>query len=127
MNVSYKSSSLKEDPADVAAVFVYQDEATFAKEIAALARKMAVRITAAEIGDFKGKENESCVVYAQQGKRTRRFLVVGLGERKKSSVERYRRAAATAAKRARSLKAKNVGNFRPRNSSSIWTNSAGVG
>ena len=113
MNVSYKSSSLKEDSADVAAVFVYQDEATFAKDIAALARKMAVRITAAEIGDFKGKENESCVVYAQQGKRTRRFLVVGLGERKKSSVERYRRAAATVARRARSLKAKTLAIFVP--------------
>ena len=94
MNVTFKSSSLKVDLADVVSVFVHQDVPTFSKEIAALARKMAVRVTAAEIGDFKGKENESCVVYAQQGKRTRRFLVVGLGERKKSSVERHRRAAA---------------------------------
>ncbi|MCX6143006.1 MAG: leucyl aminopeptidase [Ignavibacteriales bacterium] len=113
MNVSFKTSLLKEHSADVVAVFVHQDEATFSKEIAALARKMAVRITAAEIGDFKGKENESCVVYAQQGKRTRRFLVVGLGERKKSSLERYRRAAATAAKRAKSLKAKTLAIFVP--------------
>jgi leucyl aminopeptidase len=113
MNVSFKSSSLKKDSADVVAVFVHQDGATFSKEIAALSRKMAVRITAAEIGDFKGKENESCVVYSRQGKRTRRFLVVGLGERKKSSIERYRRAAATAAKRARSLKAKSLAIFVP--------------
>ena len=113
MNVTFKSSSLKVDLADVVSVFVHQDVPTFSKEIAALARKMAVRVTAAEIGDFKGKENESCVVYAQQGKRTRRFLVVGLGERKKSSLEGYRRAAATAAKAARSLKAKTLAIFVP--------------
>ena len=105
MNVRFETSSSKEHSADVIAVFVHQDKATFSKEIQALARKMAVRISAAEIGDFKGKENESCVVYAQRGARTRRYLIVGLGERKKTSLERFRRAAATAAKRARSLKA----------------------
>lgn len=111
MNVSFQSSSLKKHTADVIAVFVYQDKATFAKEIASLGRKMASHISAAEIGDFEGKENESCVVYAQRGARTRRYVVVGLGERKKSSLERYRRAAATAAKRARLLKAKEVAIF----------------
>jgi leucyl aminopeptidase len=113
MKVSFESSSLKEHSADVVAVFVHEDKATFSREIAVLARKMAAHITAAEIGDFKGKENESCVVYAQKGKRTRRYVVVGLGERKKSSLERYRRAAATAAKRARSLKAKTLSIFVP--------------
>ena len=113
MKVSFQSSSLKECAADVIVVFVHQDETTFRKEIRSLARKMAVRITAAEIGDFKGKENESCIVYSQRGASTRRYLVVGLGERKKISLERYRRAAATAAKRARSLKAKTLAIFIP--------------
>jgi leucyl aminopeptidase len=113
MNVSFESSSLKDHASDVVAVFVHEDKKTFSKEIDAIGRKMGARITAAEIGDFRGGENESCVVYAQQGKRTRRYLVVGLGERKKSSLERYRRAAATAAKRARSLKAKTLAIFVP--------------
>lgn len=108
MNVSFESSLLKEHAADVIAVFVHQDKATFSKEIQALERKTAVRISAAEIGDFKGKENESCIVYTQRRALTRRYLVVGLGERKKISLERFRRAAATAAKRAMSLKAKSV-------------------
>jgi leucyl aminopeptidase len=113
MNVKFETSSLKASSADVTAVFVHQDKPTFLKEIQMLARKIAVRISAAEIGDFKGKENESCVVYAQRGAHTRRYLVVGLGERKKISLERYRRAAATAAKRARSLKVGTLAIFVP--------------
>ena len=115
MKVSFRSSSLKQYSADAIAVFVHQDEATFSKEIQTLARKMAARITAAEIGDFKGKPNESCVVYAERGAQTHRYLVVGLGERKKISLEGYRRAAATAAKQARSLHAKTLAIFVPGN------------
>jgi leucyl aminopeptidase len=113
MNVRFAFSSLKAHSADVIAAFVNQDKATFSREIQLLARKIGVRITAAEIGDFKGKENESCVVYAQRGTRTHRYLIVGLGERKKASLERYRRAAATAAKRARALKATTLAIFVP--------------
>jgi leucyl aminopeptidase len=113
MNVSFESSSLKNYSSDVVAVFVHEDKTTFVREIATLGRKIATHITAAEIGDFKGRENESCVVYTQQGKRTRRYLVVGLGERKKSTLERYRRASATAAKRARLLRAKTLAIFVP--------------
>jgi len=113
MNVRFESSSLIEHSAEVIAAFVHQDKAIFRKEIQALARKIDVRISAAEIGDFKGKEDDCCVVYAQRGARTRRYIIVGLGERKKISMERYRRAAATATKRARSFKAKTVAIFVP--------------
>jgi leucyl aminopeptidase len=114
MKVGFESSSLKVHTADIIAVFVYQDKATFSKEIQALSRRIGVRIPAAEIGDFKGKERESCLVYAQRGARTRRYVVVGLGEAKNASLERYRRAAALAAKRARSIKAKTLAIFVPR-------------
>ncbi len=113
MNVCFESASVKENSADVIAVFVHRDKATFSREVQGFARRMAARISAAEIGDFKGKEGESCIVYAQRGARTRRYVLVGLGERKKLSLERYRRAAATAAKRARSLKAKTLAIYVP--------------
>ena len=75
---------------------------------------MAVRISAAGIGDFKGKADETCVFYTQRGALTRRYLVIGLGERKKISMQRFRKAAATAARRARSFKARTVAIVVPR-------------
>ena len=55
-------------------------------------------------GDFSGKEGETALVYAPDGLATPRLLLVGLGERASFTLERVRRASATAAKRARALK-----------------------
>jgi leucyl aminopeptidase len=54
-------------------------------------------------GDFAGKPGETALLYGQQG-RALRLLLVGLGERDDATTERLRRAAATVARRARSLK-----------------------
>jgi len=56
-------------------------------------------------GDFSGKEGETVLLYAGESIEAARLLLVGLGEREKSTLEKLRRAAATAAKKARSLKA----------------------
>jgi leucyl aminopeptidase len=54
-------------------------------------------------GDFSGKPGETALLYGQEG-RAQRVLLVGLGERDLASPEKGRRAAATAARRARTLK-----------------------
>lgn len=113
MKLAFERSSLSQNRSDVVAVFVHQEKALFSKEIQTIARKIGARISPADTGDFKGKESESCVVYTQRGSRSCRYLIVGLGERRKVSPERYRRSAATAAKRARSLKAKTLAIFLP--------------
>jgi leucyl aminopeptidase len=55
-------------------------------------------------GDFSGKEGETALIYAPDSLRAPRLLLVGLGERTSFNLETLRRAAATAAKRARALK-----------------------
>ncbi len=55
-------------------------------------------------GDFSGKRGETALLYAPDGLAARRLLLVGLGERSRFGLDEVRRAAATAAKRARSLK-----------------------
>jgi leucyl aminopeptidase len=55
-------------------------------------------------GDFTGKEGETALLYGQDGLGAARLLLVGLGERERFDLERLRRASATAAKRARTLK-----------------------
>ena len=58
-------------------------------------------------GDFSGKPNETALLYGQQGPAPR-LLLVGLGERDTATPEKLRRAAATVARRARTLKLREV-------------------
>jgi leucyl aminopeptidase len=53
-------------------------------------------------GDFTGKLGQTSLLYGQE--LAPRLLLVGLGERERFDLERLRRASATAARRARSLK-----------------------
>jgi leucyl aminopeptidase len=55
-------------------------------------------------GDFTGKLGETSLLYAQEELGAPRLLLVGLGERERFTSERLRRASATAARRARTLK-----------------------
>jgi leucyl aminopeptidase len=54
-------------------------------------------------GDFAGKPGETALLYGQEG-RAPRLLLVGVGKRDLVSLEGLRRAAATVARRARTLK-----------------------
>jgi leucyl aminopeptidase len=55
-------------------------------------------------GDFTGKLGETSLLYGQERLGAPRLLLVGLGEGERFTPERLRRAAATAARRARALK-----------------------
>ena len=55
-------------------------------------------------GDFSGKKGETALLYAPDGLAASRLLLVGLGEKSSFGLDDLRRTAATAAKRARSLK-----------------------
>ena len=59
---------------------------------------------ALQSGDFSGKEGETALLYTGDGTPASRLLLVGLGERDKFTLDKLRRTAATAAKKARSLK-----------------------
>jgi leucyl aminopeptidase len=58
-------------------------------------------------GDFSGKEGEVTLLYADLA--APRLLLVGLGDRSSFTLERVRRIAATAAKRARALGVRGAG------------------
>jgi leucyl aminopeptidase len=63
-------------------------------------------------GDFAGKPGETALLYGQQGPAPR-LLLVGLGERDLASPEKLRRAAATVARRARTLKLREAALYLP--------------
>jgi leucyl aminopeptidase len=58
-------------------------------------------------GDFSGKPNETALLYGQEGPAPR-LLLVGLGERDTATPAALRRAAATVARRARTLELREV-------------------
>lgn len=62
----------------------------------------------AKIGDFTGKAKTHAVIYGNGRIGAERVLLVGLGERKKATLDTLRKAAATAASRAVEMKVKKV-------------------
>ena len=53
-----------------------------------------------ELGDFKSKDGTSAIVYGNENIGAKRIMLVGLGEKKKSTVDTIRKAAASVAKKA---------------------------
>ena len=57
-----------------------------------------------ELGDFKGKDGTSAIVYGNDYIGAKRVLLVGLGEKKKATLDTVRKAAANAANKAVTMK-----------------------
>jgi leucyl aminopeptidase len=53
-----------------------------------------------KLGDFKGKDGTNAIVYGNDQIGAKRVLLVGLGEKKKATLDTVRRAAANAANKA---------------------------
>jgi leucyl aminopeptidase len=62
-----------------------------------------------KLGDFKGKEGTNAVVYSNGRIAASRVLLVGLGEKKKATLDTVRKAAANAAKKSVEMKADALG------------------
>lgn len=62
-----------------------------------------------KLGDFKGKEGTSAVVYGNTNIGAKRILLMGLGEKKKVTLDTVRKVAANAAKKAVEMKTENIG------------------
>jgi leucyl aminopeptidase len=114
MKFSFSAGSFQTVAADVVASFVHQDKELYHNEMNALETMFGRRV--AELmntGDFTGKAGESLLLYLEPGVKSKRLLLIGLGEESQlrsesARLERYRRSAATAAKKAKSLKASSL-------------------
>ncbi len=62
-----------------------------------------------KLEDFKGKDGTGAVVYGNGKIGAKRILLVGLGEKKKATLDTVRKAAAYAANKAVDMKAENLG------------------
>lgn len=111
--IDVKLKTLKADfikhKTDILAVGLFSD----AKKLDKLNKELNKKLNGAIeklmiLGDFKGKEGTSAVVYGNNQTNAKRILLVGLGEKNKTTLETTRNAAAHAAKKSVELKAKTM-------------------
>lgn len=105
-------NTLKNTRADIVAQLVVEDDEYFNQQLKEIGQLIPSSRSALSVMTFKGKENETFILYPQ-GLRTKRLLLVGLGKIGNLSRERLRRAASTAAKTAKSMKAKTLAIMEP--------------
>lgn len=109
MRLSAERTSLQKVKADIACTFLFEDRKLFEEKMNLLKKNLKKSVeTLLEGKDFKGKEGEAIVIYTEDRFASRRFMLVGLGEKKKLTLEKLRRAAATAAKKAQTLKLRSL-------------------
>jgi leucyl aminopeptidase len=92
MEITVKTGNLLHEPSDLAMLATFED-AALPSEVTDLL----------EPKDFRGKANETLLLYPRGAAAPRRLLLVGLGKREAVSAESIRRASATAVKEARRL------------------------
>ncbi len=94
---------------DLLAVGLFSDVKRLDKINGELNRKLDGAIEQViKLGDFKGKDGTSAVVYGNDSIGAKRILLVGLGERKKSTLDTVRKAAANAAKKSVEMKVETI-------------------
>jgi leucyl aminopeptidase len=98
--------------ADILAYLIFADTKVRERQFKELQRQIPGIRPALERGAFSGKEGETLTLYPGRGK-ARALMLVGVGKMEKLNCERFRRAAAAAAKSARSLKARTLALFEP--------------
>ena len=104
MIIKSSQASIGSISSEFIATFIFQDNKLFKQSSSLLTKTFGLSAeTAFASKDFLGKEGETLFVYSDN-KKSPRILIIGLGEFKNISVEKIRRASATAAKKAKALK-----------------------
>ncbi len=110
VEIKTRKADFGECKIDVLAVGVFSDVKGLDKLSAQLNNRLDGAIERLiKLGDFKAKEGTNAVVYSNGRIGAKRVLLVGLGERKKATLDTVRKAAANAAKKSVEMKADALG------------------
>ncbi|HTR81175.1 MAG TPA: leucyl aminopeptidase [Bacteroidota bacterium] len=104
MDVRCEARPLSEAKCDAVAIFIFQDKSGVPQITQTLSKSLLDRLhEAVSLKDFSAKEGELISFYTEKSAAAPRLLAVGLGEVKKISLEKVRRASAAAAKAAEKM------------------------
>jgi len=109
VKMTARNVDFSECKTDVLVVGIFSDAKKLDSLNAQLDKKLAGAIgRLIKLGDFKGAEKTSAIVYGNEKIGARRVLLVGLGEKDKATLDTIRKATAHAAKKSVEIKAKTV-------------------
>lgn len=105
MKIKINQGNVTESKADAVVLFCYEDELMPSRTVAEfntssgnLIRKMI------DAGDITGKAKDIHVIFMPEAKNAKRIILVGLGKKNETDLEKVRGAYALAAQKARSMK-----------------------
>jgi leucyl aminopeptidase len=108
MSISCVSGTRRSIKAHAVVIFFQQDAKAFSAATKELIADIPHLQPLIDSGDFEGKKLQTCVGYVGSAALAPRFILVGLGESGDVSLERIRKAAGIATKRAASVNCTNV-------------------
>ncbi|MGC9521050.1 MAG: leucyl aminopeptidase [Anaerolineae bacterium] len=105
MEISTVTGAIGEQKTDAVAIGLFEEEvAARSAQAAGLDAALSERLsTVLADGDFRGKRNETLVLYTYGALPAKRLILVGLGKRDAFQLDTIRQAAATVAKKGRAL------------------------
>lgn len=98
--------------AEILAIFVFQDIATFQRQIKELKDSYPSVATSFKSSTFAGKSGETLLLFPSDSK-VKKLLLVGLGKANSLTLEHLRRAAATASQEGNRLRATTLSLLEP--------------
>ncbi len=108
MKIEVKHGAIQEQTTDMIVVNLFEGVTEPGGATAAADRSLGGQLhELLALGDFKGKLNDTALLYPSQGFLARRVLVVGLGKQEEFDLDKVRQVSATAARKARSLGIRN--------------------
>src|SRR5687767_15088776 len=113
MEIKIIHSELGAVEADAVALFLYEDDAQRAEQIASITKHIPAIEAVADTEDFKGKKGSVQVVYTAGAVKAKRVFLVGLGKKEALKIEQVRRSAAAATKRAAGMQLKSIAIYIP--------------
>jgi leucyl aminopeptidase len=109
MKISMKEGNITESRSDAVVLFCYEEDLLPAGSTAAVnevSGNMLQKMI--DAGDVKGKAKETQVIYLPESPAIKRIILVGLGKKKETDLEKIRGAFALAARKARSMKLRSL-------------------
>jgi leucyl aminopeptidase len=104
MDFEVKQGAIQEQPSDLIVVNLFEGVAEPGGATGAVDGALGGQIRELlSWGDFKGKLNDTALLYPGDAFPARRVLIVGLGKREEFDLDKVRQVSATAARRAHSL------------------------
>jgi leucyl aminopeptidase len=108
VKIDVKQGAIQEQTTDMIVVNLFEGVTEPGGATAAADRALGGQLQELlALGDFKGKLNDTALLYPSQGFPARRVLMVGLGKQEEFDLDKVRQVSATAARKARSLGIRN--------------------